>query len=92
MTILAKELENRGYAYFDWNLASGDSDGITTAKGVANNVIKKLNGETKMVLMHDIKSYSVDAVRDIIEYGLAHGYSFQAIDITSPKYHHRINN
>lgn len=92
MKTLANELESRGYSYFDWNLGSGDTDGLNTRSKVANNVIKKLNNQTRMVLMHDIKSYSVEAVRDIIEYGLSHGYNFQAININSPTYHHTINN
>lgn len=92
MKTLANELEARGYSYFDWNLGSGDTDGLNTSSKVANNVIKKLGNQTRMVLMHDIKSYSVDAVRDIIEYGLSHGYNFQSININSPTYHHKINN
>ena len=73
-------------------MGSGDTDGLNTSSKVANNVIKKLGNQTRMVLMHDIKSYSVDAVRAIIEYGLSHGYNFQSININSPTYHHKINN
>jgi len=92
MKTLANELESRGYSYFDWNLGSGDTDGLNTSKQVSNRVIKNLNNQTRMVLMHDIKSYSVEAVRDIIEYGLSNGYNFQAININSPTFHHKINN
>ena len=92
MTTLAGELESRGYSYFDWNLGSGDTDGLNTSAKVANRVIKNLNNQTKMVLMHDTKSYSVNAVRDIIEYGLANGYTFASININSPTFHHKINN
>lgn len=92
MKTLANEVEARGYSYFDWNLGSGDTDGLTSSSAVSNRVIKNLGNKTRMVLMHDIKSYSVDAVRSIIEYGLSNGYTFDKININSPTYHHTINN
>lgn len=92
MTTLARELENRGYVYFDWNLDSGDTGGTTTSKGIYNNVVNKLNNQTKMILMHDIKSYTVDAIEDIIQYGLSNGYTFAPIDVNTPTFHHGIRN
>lgn len=92
MKTLANELEARGYSYFDWNLGSGDTDGLTTSSAVAKRVINNLKGKTSNVLMHDIKSYSVEAVREIIEYGLGNGYTFAKININSPTFHHTINN
>ena len=44
------------------------------------------------MLQHDIKKYSVNAVEDVIKYGLANGYTFLPLDITSPTAHHGINN
>lgn len=92
MKTLANELEARGYSYFDWDLGSGDTDGLTTSSAVAKRVISNLKGKTRNVLMHDIKSYSVEAVREIIEYGLANGYTFAKINLNSPTFHHTINN
>lgn len=92
MKTLASELEVKGYSYFDWNLGSKDTDGLKTSSSVANQVIKNLGNKTRMVLMHDIKYYSVDAVKAIIEYGLSNGYTFDKININSPTYHHTINN
>ena len=45
-----------------------------------------------MVLQHDIKGFSVDAVESIIEFGLSHGYTFRAITNDTPTVHHRVNN
>lgn len=91
MTKLSKELEVRGYKYFDWNV--GSSDTATSNKNtIANNVIKRLNGGNNIVLQHDTKYASVLATRKIIEYGLANGYTFAKLDITSPTVHHAINN
>lgn len=93
MTQITNALTARGFRYFDWNVASGDTDGITTASGVASNVINALgNNSTYVVLQHDIKGYSVDAVEEIIKYGLANGYTFRPLTMESPNVHHGLNN
>ncbi len=91
MTTLAREVELRGYKYFDWNVASGDT-GTTNTDKIVNNVIKSLRKGNNVVLQHDTKKYSVEAVSQIIEYGLANGYVFAPLDITSPTVHHTIAN
>ena len=81
MTYLSKNIEKKGYQYCDWNVSSGDAGGTSTERGVFNNVIKGIsNKKHSVVLQHDIKSFSVEAVDDIIEWGLAHGYTFKAMD------------
>ena len=92
MTTLAAMLEERGYKYFDWNVGSSDTSSISSDQ-IANNIINSLSGRTAyIVLQHDIKSRSVDAVEKVIKYGLEHGYQFRALDETSPTAHHRIAN
>lgn len=93
MTILAKEVVNRGYKYYDWNIESGDAGKTTTSSGVYNNVIKYLSKtRINMVLMHDVKTYTRDALRNIIIYGKENGYSFAAITADTPVVHHGISN
>ena len=92
MKTLTNELGNRGYRYYDWNLSSGDAGGTTSSKGVYNNVVRNLKGGTYNILMHDIKSYTVNAVEDIIKYGLANGYKFLPITSSSPTFRQRVNN
>ena len=80
MTALSQELPARGYTYCDWNVSSGDAGGATTEQAVINNVINGCSGKSRsIVLQHDIKSFSVNAVDNIIEWGLANGYTFKAI-------------
>jgi hypothetical protein len=50
------------------------------------------NGVPAVVLQHDVKSYSVAAVADIIEWGLENGYTFAALTPGSYAPHHGINN
>ena len=45
-----------------------------------------------IVLMHDIKPYTRDALKNIIEYGKANGYIFDSIDMNSKMLTHRVNN
>ncbi len=92
MTSLTVELNQRGYKYFDWNISSGDTSTTNTSK-IIKNVTKRLgNGKYYIVLQHDIKKASVNAVDEIIEYGQANGYTFAPLNINSPTVHHGLNN
>ena len=93
MSKLVDEVTKRGYVYFDWNVSSGDAGSTTSASGVYSNVINGLKkGGSSVVLQHDIKGFSVDAVEDIIKYGQSHGYKFSALDTSSFTSHHGVNN
>ncbi len=92
MTLLARDVEARGYKYFDWNITSGDAGETTSTQVVANNVIRNLRNDYSIVLQHDSQGFSVNAVETIIQYGLSHGYTFAPLTMSSPTAHHRINN
>lgn len=91
MTTLTKEVELRGYKYFDWNVSAGDTVS-KNSNTIANNVIKSLRKGSNVVLQHDTNYSSVQAVEKIIEYGLSNGYVFAPLDITSPSAHHKVAN
>ena len=93
MTRLTKSIREKGYQYFDWNVDSNDAGGAKTADEVFENVIKGVEKRTNsIVLQHDTKDFSVDAVERIIAWGLCNGYTFRALDINSPASHHGVNN
>ena len=93
MTRLTKEVVNRGYKYYDWNVDSDDAGSCRTASCVYNNVTSLLSkNKCNMVLMHDVKSYTAAALKDVIEYGKSHGYTFKKIDSSTPMVRHNINN
>lgn len=93
MSRLTKAMENMGYKYFDWNVTSGDAGETTDTDVVLENVISGCTGKkAAIVLQHDIKDYSVDAVEQIIIWGLDNGYQFRALDMSSPDAHHGVNN
>lgn len=94
MTKLAKDLNARGYQYYDWNadstdgaMANGDPN-VLVAHATAckdNNII---------LLCHDTaaKSHTVDALPRIIETYQKRGYTFRPITRDSFVAHHHINN
>lgn len=93
MSALTKEVIARGYHYFDWNISSGDAGETTSSQGVYNNVIKGLKkNRANVVLMHDIKSYTAEAVEDIVKYGLKNGYTFEAITMSTAMVKQKVNN
>lgn len=93
MSTLTNEVLTRGYHYFDWNVSSGDAGSVKTASGVYNNVVKNLSKtRSNVVLMHDIKSYTKDALRDIIRYGKENGYYFEKITMDTKMITQRVNN
>ena len=93
MTALTSEVLNRGYKYFDWNISGGDAGGTTSATGVYNNVVKNLSKKrVNMVLLHDTKSHTANAIESIIVYGLNNGYSFKAIDDDTAMVTQKVNN
>ena len=92
MSILTDEVENRGYHYFDWNISSGDAGGANTADAVYANVVTHLKSGPNVVLQHDVKNFSVEAVGRIIDYGLANNYIFLPLNYDSFAAHHGVNN
>ena len=95
MTILTNEVVARGYKYFDWNVSSGDAGGAKTSSDVYNNVIKGLSkNRSNVVLMHDFSgnNKTLNALADIIDYGLENGYTFSKITESTPMVTHKVNN
>ena len=96
MTTLTNEVIKRGYRYHDWNVDSGDAGNCSktgSSSCVYNNVIKNISlNKCNMVLMHDIKSYTANAIQDIIHYGKENGYTFEVITMDTPMVTQRVNN
>lgn len=93
MSQLVCAVEERGFRYCDWNVSSGDAGGTTSTSQVVANVIAGIkDNNVSVVLQHDIKNFSVDAVEQIIQWGLSEGYTFLPITSTTPMSHHGINN
>jgi len=96
MTYLTGEVLNRGYIYFDWNIDSNDAGSdIYNSNNIYYNVVNNLShSKTNVVLMHDSAGHeaTVNALKKIIEYGKAYGYSFDVITEDTPVVEHSVNN
>ena len=94
MSRLASQCADKGVVYFDWNVDSGDAGGTTSSSGVYSNIISGIRrqGSGAVILCHDIKGYTVDAIDDVIRWGKSNGYVFMPLTVNSPTAHHGINN
>ena len=90
MSSLVNSISYHGYLYCDWNVSSGDAGGAKTISAVASNVISGIqrrgNG-VSVVLQHDITLHSVEAVEQILFWGIQNGYTFLPMSETTPMVH-----
>ncbi len=93
MTTLTNMVLDKGYRYFDWNVDAMDASSARSSNDVYNNVTRNLSkSRSNVVLMHDTKTITRDAVRSIINYGLSQGYSFSRIENDTYMIRHSVNN
>ncbi len=93
MSRITQEALNRGYRYYDWNISSGDAGNTTDPNQVYRNVVNGLRRDrANMVLMHDIKPYTRDALRNIIRYCKDNGYRIEKITYDTEMIRQRVNN
>ncbi len=80
---IVAEMTRRGFAYFDWNVESGDSRSGMSAETIYNNVIKGCkNRQRRVIIMHDSinKKTTVEALKRIIPKLKEDGWVFAALD------------
>lgn len=94
MSRLVKDVQSRGFRYYDWNVSSGDAAGNLVPKNsiVANATASRANHIC--LLMHDSrpKVSTVEALPSIIEHYKKLGYAFLPISDSTPLFHHGVNN
>lgn len=94
ITRISNILKNQGYKYYDWNIDSNDAGGANSEQ-IYSNVIGALENNDRdisMVLMHDTKVSTKDALENIIKKALEMGYTFGNINDYTKEVHHYINN
>ncbi len=96
MTDLTTQVQIKGYAYFDWNVDSGDASGNNvSASRITKNVLKQAKNKNSIcVLMHDTaaKGTTVKALPGIIEGLKKQGYKFEVLTEETYGYHYKVNN
>lgn len=95
MSRLTSRLTNDGYIFFDWNIDSNDAGGASSKYEIYNNVTSALSKDKpNVILMHDApnKIYTLEALSDIIDYGIRNGYKFSNITEKTKPVKHSVNN
>lgn len=95
MSTLTKEVEKRGYVYFDWNGANNDAAGINYTSSQMYRFAIASNGKKEIVmLMHDAgyKENSVASLESIVEFYQSQGYVLMALHENSFTAHHKVAN
>ena len=95
MSQLTKDVSNKGFHYFDWNVDCEDGAGVRDPNRIYQNVIGSLSkSRENVVLMHDFENNygTLNALENIIDYGIQNGYQFGKITMNTVEVHHRPNN
>ena len=90
MEQLKKELDDRGYIYFDWNCDSSDKRNAKTTDA-AMRQIKNMTDTQRdiiIVLMHDTQKVTVEYLPLVIEHFRELGYEFLPLGVRSPAVRH----
>lgn len=93
MTTLTEMVLDKGYRYFDWNVDAMDASSARNSNDVYNNVINNIAiNRANVVLMHDTKGITRDALRNIILTAKSRGYTFDNIDMDTYMIRHGVSN
>ncbi len=96
MSDLTTQVKIKGYAYFDWNVDSGDASGHNVSPSrIKNNVLTQAKNKNSIcVLMHDTaaKSTTVKALPSILDGLKKQGYKFEVLTEETYGYHYKVNN
>lgn len=87
MSLLSTEMPKAGYFGYDWTVGSLDTE-LSSPAAIASQVKKSLKpGKRNIVLLHDIKGHTVNAIPEIIRYGITNGYKFATINENTPTHY-----
>ena len=92
VSAVASEMTRLGYVYFDWNVESGDASGLGSTDIYYRVVNGTDNCSSCVILMHDIKQTTANALDSILYTLTKRGYTFATLNEYSETAHHRIAN
>lgn len=86
--VIKQRLADMGVRYYDWNVKiegegrGGDDLYYSFVRQVSEN-------STPVCLQHDTRLYSVNTLERLLQWGTENGYTFAAIDTSTPEIHTR---
>ena len=93
MSQLTKQVGKKGYISYDWNCENGDGYAHMSQSQMLKRATSS-SAKKVMILMHDAngKQNTVDILPKVIEHYQKKGYTFKAIDDSTPVFHQHVNN
>ena len=82
-------LKEREFHYFDWNVDSGDIYAERPNEIVANIESQIKNKDVVVILLHDTKFYTLEALPSIIRLLQDNDFKLEVLTKDSPKIQHR---
>lgn len=74
------EVQRRGYTYYDWSITAYDTAKDVSAKSAEENIMNKIQGTRhKIILMHEGKEATLEALENIIVKLKKQGYRFERL-------------
>ena len=93
MSRLTEQATEKGLVYFDWNISSGDGGDTTSSAQVLANVQNGVQkNSVSVILCHDIKEFTINAMETFIPWALENGYHFRPLKEASLTAHQNVNN
>ena len=93
MSTISKQAGQRNMTFYDWNVDADDAGKTRTSDGVFNNITSGVRyHDQSLVLCHDVKPYTVNAMDRLIKWCLQNGYTFRTCQPGGYTYHLRVAN
>ena len=93
MTTLTRQMLDKGISYIDWDVDSYDAGGASSSEEVVENLQRGVSDrKVSVILCHDVKSYTVEAMETFIPWALEEGYIFLPCTPDSNPARHSVNN
>ena len=93
MSTLTKDVISKNYQYYDWNIDSTDAVYNSSKNDIYNNVINNISKDKyNIILMHDTKNKTVEALPMIIDYAKSNGYVFKVLTSNTIPMRQKVNN
>ncbi len=85
MSKLSSLMTEKGYTYYDWHVDSCDTCKANGVNDIISSIKKYVKGnQSYIILMHDIKKNTRDALPTVIEYLQSKGYKFSSLNENAP--------
>lgn len=87
--VIKQQLYDMGMRFYDWNVKT-EGTGVSGESMMYAFMHQVSAAEIPISLQHDTRLYSVNMLERFLEWGVVNGYTFAAIDTSTPEIHARV--